>query len=115
MTKSRSFAVGVDVGTGSVRAALVDVSSGQIISDSITTRAIKTWHDRTDFYEQSAQDIWNCTCEVVKEAVEKSEKLLSNINIVGIGFDATCSLYALSIQFTNPLQCCSRYQITTAS
>jgi ribulose kinase len=94
------FAVGVDIGTGSVRAGIVDVHTGQIISESVNTHAIKTWHDRTDFYEQSAQDIWNATCLVVRIAIENAEKQLSISNfkdkIVGIGFDATCSLYKFS-------------------
>ncbi|KAL0482839.1 D-ribulokinase [Acrasis kona] len=93
------YTVGVDVGSGSVRAAIVNVENGEILNESISTNEIKTWHDRTDFYEQSSRNIWECTCNVVKAAVQKVQKKNSNIQdeIVGIGFDATCSLVAVDL------------------
>lgn len=57
------YYVGVDVGTGSVRAALVD-SVGRILKKS--TNAIKTWNPETDFYQQSSEDIWRCCCKVIR-------------------------------------------------
>nr|CAI5822762.1 unnamed protein product [Callosobruchus analis] len=77
--------IGVDVGTGSVRAALVS-KQGRIQATAV--RSTKTWNDRPDFYEQSTEDIWNAVIECVKTVTK-------NVNpnaIKGIGFDATCSL-----------------------
>uniref|UniRef100_A0A8H7XZA8 Pentulose kinase n=1 Tax=Psilocybe cubensis TaxID=181762 RepID=A0A8H7XZA8_PSICU len=64
-----SYYIGIDVGTGSVRACLVD-NSGQV--KSISTQNTKTWRDSHDsnIFEQSTTDIW----------------------AAGLGFDATCSL-----------------------
>lgn len=101
------YAIGVDVGTGSVRAALVDCHTGEIVCNSVSTHPIQTWHDRTDFYEQSSRDIWNATCKVIRDATEKAQNQLSihNIkdNIVGIGFDATCSLVAVDVKTHSPV------------
>lgn len=58
-----TYFVGVDVGTGSVRAALVD-GAGRILKKS--TSPIKTWNPETDFYQQSSEDIWRCCCKVVR-------------------------------------------------
>lgn len=63
-----TYYVGVDVGTGSVRAALVDVG-GRILKKS--TNAIKTWNPEIDFYQQSSEDIWRCCCKVVRVRNEK--------------------------------------------
>lgn len=83
------FYIGVDVGTASVRAALVS-SDGKIASSA--SRALQIWHTLPDFYEQSSEDIWENVCAVVKEVVADKE---SCDGIRGIGFDATCSLVAL--------------------
>lgn len=60
---SVAYFVGVDVGTGSVRAALV-TEHGKIISTS--TENTKTWNIRPDFFEQSTEDIWNAVVKCVK-------------------------------------------------
>ena len=39
--------IGLDVGTGSARACLID-ENGDILS--VATRDIKTWHERADYY-----------------------------------------------------------------
>lgn len=83
------FYIGVDVGTASVRAALVS-SDGKIASSA--SRALQIWHTLPDFYEQSSEDIWENVCAVVKEVVADKESCDS---VKGIGFDATCSLVAL--------------------
>ncbi|XP_025194132.1 FGGY carbohydrate kinase domain-containing protein isoform X3 [Melanaphis sacchari] len=79
------YFIGVDVGTGSVRAALVD-NTGRILKKS--TKIIQTWNPEENFYQQSSEDIWRSCCKVVREVTEgvPSEK------VKGIGFDATCSL-----------------------
>ncbi|XP_058791631.1 FGGY carbohydrate kinase domain-containing protein [Phymastichus coffea] len=82
------YFVGVDVGTGSARAALV-TSQGKIIESAV--HPIKTFNPQDKFYEQSSNDIWASVCTVVKEVVANTPKEY----IKGIGFDATCSLVAL--------------------
>lgn len=57
------YFVGVDVGTGSARAALVD-STGKV--HKVHVKETKTWNPLPDHYEQSSDDIWNCICECVK-------------------------------------------------
>ncbi|XP_001947087.2 FGGY carbohydrate kinase domain-containing protein isoform X2 [Acyrthosiphon pisum] len=79
------YFVGVDVGTGSVRAALVD-GTGRILKKS--TNAIQTWNPEENFYQQSSEDIWRSCCKVVREVTEG----VSSEAVGGIGFDATCSL-----------------------
>lgn len=57
------YFIGVDVGTGSARAALVD-STGRV--QKVHVREIKTWNPLPDNYEQSSDDIWNAVCECVQ-------------------------------------------------
>ncbi|XP_014203534.1 FGGY carbohydrate kinase domain-containing protein [Copidosoma floridanum] len=82
------YFVGVDVGTGSVRAALVD-SKGKVIETAV--HPIKTFNPHTNFYEQSSNDIWSAVCHVVRKVIADTPKKC----IKGIGFDATCSLVAI--------------------
>ena len=85
MAESKAF-IGVDVGTGSVRSALVN-NDGKVIHTSI--QAIKIHNPQPDFYEQSSTNIWNTVCQTVKEVVKADG---GKHEIKGIGFDATCSL-----------------------
>ena len=57
------YTVGVDVGTGSVRAALVQ-SDGRIVATE--SRPLKIWNPQPDFYEQSSDDVWEGVCSTVK-------------------------------------------------
>lgn len=59
------YFIGVDVGTGSARAALVN-ENGKILKTSAEN--IQTWNPQKDFYEQSSENIWNAcvTCIKVK-------------------------------------------------
>lgn len=57
------FFIGIDVGTGSARAALVN-GNGEIVK--IATRSIKTWNPKPGFYEQSSEDIWRSCASIVK-------------------------------------------------
>lgn len=58
-----AYFVGVDVGTGSARAALV-AADGRVEEQAV--EAIKTWTPEPHYYEQSSEDIWNAICKVVK-------------------------------------------------
>ncbi|XP_029174256.1 FGGY carbohydrate kinase domain-containing protein [Nylanderia fulva] len=82
------FFVGVDVGTGSVRAALV-TSNGKI--KKVATCPLEIFHPAPNFYEQSSDNIWSAVCHVVKSVVAE----ISAEDVKGIGFDATCSLVAI--------------------
>jgi len=57
------YVIGVDVGTGSARAALVTVS-GKVVTSH--TCPIRTWNEKPDFFEQSSEDIWSAVCQCVK-------------------------------------------------
>ncbi len=63
------YYIGVDVGTASVRAGLVD-SRGTLVTTA--TQPIKIVEPQPDFYEQSTEDIWQSCCSVVK--VSRREK-----------------------------------------
>lgn len=80
--------MGVDVGTGSVRAALV-ASNGKVKKTAACP--LEIFHPAPNFYEQSSDNIWSAVCYVVKLVVTD----ISAENVKGIGFDATCSLVAL--------------------
>ena len=67
--------IGVDVGTGSVRSALVN-EQGQVLYTSVMS--IKINNPKQDFYEQSSTDIWNAVCHTVKE-VTKLDKVCKNL------------------------------------
>lgn len=57
------FVIGVDVGTGSARAALVN-STGKVLETCV--KPIRTWNDQPNYYEQSSDDIWRAVCHCVK-------------------------------------------------
>lgn len=57
------YFVGVDVGSGSVRAALVD-QTGHVLRSSV--KELQTWKPKVDFYEQSSNDVWDCCVYVIK-------------------------------------------------
>ncbi|PFX20860.1 FGGY carbohydrate kinase domain-containing protein [Stylophora pistillata] len=81
--------LGVDVGTASVRAALI-THDGRIVSSA--TQPLQIWQPLTDYYEQSSEDVWRNVCLVVKEV---GASLTDKGKVKGIGFDATCSLVTL--------------------
>lgn len=57
------YYVGVDVGTGSVRAALVD-QRGTLLA--FADQAINKWEPQFNHHEQSSEDIWAACCTVTK-------------------------------------------------
>jgi D-ribulokinase len=82
--------IGVDVGTGSVRAGVFD-GVGRLLASA--KRPIAIWREPGEIVEQSSQDIWRATTGAVREAVAVSG--LPQQAFAGIGFDATCSLVVL--------------------
>lgn len=90
--------IGIDVGTGSARACLIDLT-GDI--KALHSEAIKLWQPQTGYYEQSTTDIWYCICQCVHAVIHKSGVDTSLIK--GIGFDATCSLAVFSEDTDEPI------------
>ncbi|XP_072543338.1 FGGY carbohydrate kinase domain-containing protein isoform X2 [Salminus brasiliensis] len=86
------YYVGVDVGSGSVRAALV-TRDGCV--KATAEESISVWTPQPDYYEQSSEDIWSKCCNTVKKVTGGVEK----DHVRGIGFDATCSLVVLDQNF----------------
>ncbi|XP_053185371.1 FGGY carbohydrate kinase domain-containing protein [Scomber japonicus] len=86
------YYVGVDVGTASVRAALV-TREGQLRSTA--EEPITIWEPQSDHYVQSSTEIWHKCCTVVKKVTQGVERS----QVRGIGFDATCSLVVLDQSF----------------
>ncbi len=82
--------LGVDVGTGSVRAGLFDGAGGRL---GIGVEPIETFRPEEDFVEQSSDDIWRAVRVAVHQAMTGAA--LEPSDVAGIGFDATCSLVAL--------------------
>ncbi|XP_050978967.1 FGGY carbohydrate kinase domain-containing protein [Labeo rohita] len=87
-----SYYVGVDVGTASVRAALV-TRDGHV--KHTAEEPIDIWEPCADHYEQSSEDIWSKCCRTVKRVTQDVDVA----SVRGIGFDATCSLVALDQNF----------------
>ncbi|XP_019387067.1 PREDICTED: FGGY carbohydrate kinase domain-containing protein isoform X1 [Crocodylus porosus] len=87
-----NYYVGIDVGTASVRAALVD-QFGTVVAHA--DQPIQIWEPQPDYYEQSSDDIWAACCTVTKKVVCG----IDAERIQGLGFDATCSLVVVDKQF----------------
>ncbi|KAI0775486.1 hypothetical protein BC629DRAFT_1527669 [Irpex lacteus] len=98
-TASSAYYIGVDVGTGSARAALVKQDGTLVASSTVET---KTWRDPEDhrIFEQSTTDIWNAISQTVKTVLAEAKVPPSDVK--GVGFDATCSL-AVSDFDMNPI------------
>jgi len=90
MTDSETaFYIGVDVGTGSARAAILD-KSGKIIATATHNTSTFRSPVNSVIFEQSTNDIWLKISACVKDVLIKSQ--ISPSHIKGVGFDATCSL-----------------------
>ncbi|XP_065214948.1 FGGY carbohydrate kinase domain-containing protein-like [Planococcus citri] len=83
-----SYVIGIDVGTGSVRGALV-TKSGEIVKTH--SEQITTWNPKPKYYQQSSNEIWSLCCNVIKQLTRD----ISPNDVKGLGFDATCSLAVL--------------------
>lgn len=85
-----AFYIGIDVGSASTRTGVYDKHGNRL---SFATRAIKQFHPKANFVEQSSSDIWQQICEATHEAIEKAG--IDRKNIRSVGVDATCSLVAV--------------------
>lgn len=97
-SNTQSHYIGIDVGTGSARACVID-DRGDIVG--LASQKIQTWQPHPGFYEQSTTDIWNSICVAVKQAVQESGVQPSSIR--GLAFDATCSLCVFSRKTNSPV------------
>lgn len=84
------FVIGVDVGSGSARAGVFDLSGSMLAS---ARRDITTHHEDGIIAEQSSAEIWEAVCACVRDAVTQSG--VDPEHVIGIGFDATCSLVVI--------------------
>ena len=82
--------IGVDAGTGSVRAGIFD-AAGTLLGAG--RHAIALWREAGGTAEQSSDDIWQAAISAVHDAMREAGVKPGDIG--GIGFDATCSLVAL--------------------
>src|SRR5436309_1334884 len=82
--------VGIDVGTGSARAAVFD-ETGKM--HGMASHPIRIWKPEEDFVEQSSEDIWRACGIATRAALTQAG--IAGEAIRGVGFDATCSLVAL--------------------
>jgi D-ribulokinase len=82
--------LGVDVGTGSARAGLFTLD-GRLAGRG--EERVRTWQTTPHHVEQSTDDIWRAVSAAVRRACADTPPDL----VVGIGFDATCSLAALDV------------------
>lgn len=82
--------LGIDVGTGSVRAGLFDKSG---VTLGVGVEPISLFRPAEDFVEQSSEDIWRACGVAVRSAL--SESGYKAEDVAGIGFDATCSMVVL--------------------
>ncbi|KAL0062626.1 hypothetical protein AAF712_010463 [Marasmius tenuissimus] len=88
-TKTQNYYIGVDVGTGSARASIVDDSGNTLAS---CTKDTVTYRDSDDhrIFEQSTNNIWDSIATCIKTCLSASKVPPSSVK--GLGFDATCSL-----------------------
>ncbi|WEX85854.1 FGGY-family carbohydrate kinase [Sinorhizobium garamanticum] len=89
-TGGERYLIGVDVGTGSARAGLFDLTGRLLASGK---RDITLFREAGSIVEQSSTEIWSAVCEAVREAV--SSAAVDPAKVASIGFDATCSLVVL--------------------
>ncbi|EOD41947.1 hypothetical protein EMIHUDRAFT_60950 [Emiliania huxleyi CCMP1516] len=85
------YAIGVDVGTGSARAGVVDVRDGTLLG--VHKQDITMWNPLPEHYEQSSEDIWAAVCNCVRGALSAAGATADEV--CGVAFDATCSLVLL--------------------
>lgn len=87
MTNNNKTIIGVDVGSGSVRAGVFDLA-GTLLAHA--TQPITLYRHTGNIVEQSSQEIWQAVCHCIKQAVATSG--IEPSSVAGVGFDATCSL-----------------------
>ena len=85
--------LGIDVGTGSVRGCIFDQQGNELVQPYVLSIKTKKTYDEQlgeHLYAQSSADIWRQTTKVIEHLVKSID-----VEVIGIGFDATCSLVLL--------------------
>ncbi|KAG2387413.1 hypothetical protein C9374_001745 [Naegleria lovaniensis] len=97
------FVMACDVGTSSVRTALINLRNGSIKPNSlITDCSIELFtHPVTMHMEQSSINIWKQICNSCKKSLQCSNT--SPEQVVGVCFDATCSLVVWDVEKNKPI------------
>ena len=93
---STSWVVGVDVGTSSARAGVIEIATGRMIASH--SHPILIFHPQPNFYQHSSADIWQAVCTAVTSALHLAQQRQPSFDFAkvrGIAFDATCSLVVL--------------------
>lgn len=83
----REHLLAVDVGTGSARAGVFDLNGRQLARCVVP---VSVHHTLPRHMEQDSEEIWSAVCAAVKAAL--IEGGVAADTVLGIGFDATCSL-----------------------
>lgn len=83
----RKHLLAVDVGTGSARAGVFDLSGRQLARCVVP---INVHHSLPNHMEQDSEEIWSAVCSAVKAALVESG--IGADTVLAMGFDATCSL-----------------------
>src|SRR5947208_8634959 len=82
--------IGIDVGTSSARAGVFD-ENGALLAAA--RHPITLWHEAGGVVEQSSAEIWSACAASVRAAM--GEAAVPPSAVMGLGFDATCSLVVL--------------------
>ncbi|CAF3836488.1 unnamed protein product [Rotaria sp. Silwood1] len=99
MTTSSSYAIGVDVGTGSVRCMIFDDKWTPVVQYK---KPICIYHSSSTplEYEQSSTDIWEAICYCVRKCFELGSFTSEQIGLIrSIGFDGTGSLVVVDEKY----------------
>jgi FGGY-family pentulose kinase len=87
---TQRYVIGIDVGTGSARAGLFGLDGRMV---SVAKQDITLYRETGSIVEQSSSEIWNAVCAIIREAVATAG--IRPEQVIGLGFDATCSLVVL--------------------
>jgi len=88
----KNVVIGIDVGSSSARAGVFDLN-GELLTSA--AGAIEMFNPAEDFAEQSSENIWQAICSSVRDATSSAG--VTSGQVMGIGFDATCSLVAIDV------------------
>jgi len=87
---NKKYVIGIDVGTQSTRAGIFDLKGTLMGNASVE---ISIFYPQQDFVEQSSDDIWEKTGLAIRDTIKQAQ--IQTEDIVGMSFDATCSLVCL--------------------
>ncbi|ODV92029.1 hypothetical protein CANCADRAFT_23040 [Tortispora caseinolytica NRRL Y-17796] len=98
MFSEEVYYFGIDVGTGSARACLID-RSGEVLG--VASKEITKWEPKVSYFNQSSNEIWQACCYCTKKVLEDTG--VDPAKVKGIGFDGTCSLVVINEKTDEPM------------